>query len=346
MKKIILFFSIISLCLVGCSNNSSTKEKKDTKSSTKKEETVQKINDSITISFAGDCTLGNYAGQAYSQSFNEMYQNQNGDSSYFFRNVAETFKNDDYTVVNLEGPLTTATSHVIKTFPFSGKLDYAKILTAGNIECVSYANNHSEDYYDQGLSDTKKTLDDNGVSYFGYETTHVQEIKGIKCGFLGYRSIDTMNTDSGKATIKAAIDKMKNESKTDLIFIYFHWGIEREYSANNDQRELAHFCIDNGVDAVIGSHPHVVQGTETYNGKEIVYSLGNFCFGGNRNPSDQDSMIYQLTYNFKNSKEDSHSVNIIPCKISSTTSTNNYQPTIQTGTQGDRILQKIKQYSF
>ena len=130
--------------------------------SDKKEETVKKeekteekepVNTSIKLNFAGDCTLGNYAGQAYDGSFNQEYAKQGNDATYFFKNVKNVFENDDLTIVNLEGPLTSATSHVEKQFPFSGPKEYVNILTSGSVELVSIANNHSEDYYEQGMTD-------------------------------------------------------------------------------------------------------------------------------------------------------------------------------------------------
>lgn len=347
MKKILICILMLFL-VVGCSK---TDDKKDTdkkeKPTEQKEEKKEPVNTSIKLSFAGDCTLGNYAGQAYDGSFNQEYVKQGKDSTYFFRNVKSVFENDDITVVNLEGPLTTATSHVVKSFPFSGLLEYADILTNGSIEAVSLANNHSEDYYAQGMSDTKKVLDEKGVGYFGYETSYVKEVKGIKIGFLGYRSMSlSMNNDEGKAKIKAAIDDLKNNQGANAVVVFYHWGIEREYYANNDQRELAKFSIDSGADLVMGSHPHVVQGTETYKGKQIVYSLGNFCFGGNRNPSDKDSMIYSITMNFTDGKYTGDSHEIIPCTVSSISGRNNYQPTILEGSEKERVANKIKKYSY
>lgn len=346
MKKIIV--CLLLLLVTGCSSNDEvkTETKKETKETTTQKATKDK-SESFTISFAGDCTLGNYAGQPMSGSFNEEYVNQGKDTSYFLRNVKSVFEKDDLTVVNLEGPLTTATSHQTKQFPFSGLPEYANILVDGSVEAVSYANNHSEDYYQQGLDDTKATLEQHKIGYFGYDTSYTKEVKGIKLGFLGYRSMSmTMNTEEGKAKIKEAITNLKKKEKCDLVFVYYHWGIEREYYANGDQRQLAYATIDAGADAVIGSHPHVVQGTETYNGKPIVYSLSNFCFGGNRNPSDTDSMIYQLTYNFKGDKEESHSVNIIPVSITSSSSRNDYQPKILEGDEAIRVTEKIQKYSY
>lgn len=348
---IILFIIVMGMFIYvvfGFLNDDSTPKKKTKEETAQIDEKKEVEKDvSFTISFAGDCTLGNYAGQPYDGSFNQEYVSQGSDSTYFFKNVKSVFENDDLTVVNLEGPITTATEHVVKQFPFSGKPEYTKILTSGSVEAVSVANNHSEDYYQQGLSDTKKYMQEAQIGLFGYEDYFVKDIKGIQCGFLGYRSLSlSMNNEEGRAKIKAAIQNLKEKENCQLVFVYYHWGIERQYQANDDQRSLAHFTIDAGADAVIGSHPHVVQGTETYNGKPIVYSLGNFCFGGNRNPSDSDSMIYQLTYQFTGTQQKSYQVNIIPCSLTSTRGRNDYQPKILDGDEGQRVLDKIKKYSY
>lgn len=349
MKKILICLMMV-LMVVGCSSsgNEETTNKKESK---KKDETstVEKepVNVSVKMSFAGDCTLGNYAGQAYSGSFNQEYANQGNDTTYFLRNVKGVFEQDDLTIVNLEGPLTTATSHAEKQFAFSGPYEYADILTNGSVEMVSLANNHSEDYFAQGMADTKNILDEKGIGYFGYETSCVKEVNGIKIGFLGYRSMSvSMNNEQGRATIKTAIEDLKNNQGANAVVVFYHWGIERDYSANDDQRELAKFSIDSGADLVVGSHPHVIQGVEEYNGKQIVYSLGNFCFGGNRNPSDTDSMIYSITMNFTDGKFTSETHEIIPCSITTSSSRNNYQPTILEGTEKQRVLDKIQQYSY
>ena len=84
-----------------------------------------------------------------------------------------------------------------------------------------------------------------------------------------------------------------------IIIVNFHWGIEKQYTPDENQKALAHLAIDEGADLVIGHHPHVLEGIEKYNGKYICYSLGNFCFGANRNPKDKDTMIFQQTFTLK-----------------------------------------------
>ena len=123
---------------------------------------------------------------------------------------------------------------------------------------------------------------------------------------------------------------------------------ERENIPNETQVALAHSAIDNGADLVLGHHPHVLQGIEEYKGKNIVYSLGNFCFGGNSAPSDMDTMIFQQTFTIEDGELQKDNVtNIIPCKISSAYAEgyNNYQPTPMEGAEGEAIFARIKEYS-
>ncbi|MGG0288884.1 CapA family protein, partial [Peribacillus butanolivorans] len=105
---------------------------------------------------------------------------------------------------------------------------------------------------------------------------------------------------------------------------------------------LARYTVDNGADLILGHHPHVVQGIEEYNGKFIVYSLGNFMFGGNKNPSDKDTFVFQQTFHLKNGQlSNKKEIKVIPFRISSVTSRNNYQPTPLEGSEAERVKNKI-----
>lgn len=298
--------------------------------------------DTITISAAGDVTLGRDEKFGWERTFDHELELQNGDFGYFFRNVKDIFEADDLTIVNLETTLTTATKKAEKKFRFKADPSYVEILKQGNIEAVSIANNHTLDFLDKGYKDTLETLDEAGVGYFGYEHKFITQVRDTKIGLLGYYSMKV--TDKLKNEIKQAIEELRNEG-TDLVIIMFHWGIERDYWPNSVQKELAYFSIDSGADLVLGSHPHVLQGIEVYKGKQIVYSLANFCFGGNKNPNDKDTMIYVQRFNFKNGELISQDYDIIPCSISSVSNRNNYQPTPLEGKEADRVIKKINKYS-
>ena len=107
------------------------------------------------------------------------------------------------------------------------------------------------------------------------------------------------------------------------------------------QENIARYAIDNGADLVLGHHPHVLQGIENYKGKYIVYSLGNFVFGGNKNPSDKDTMIFRETFTFQEGKLMDTKYEIIPCSLSSRTDLNDYQPTLLEGEEKTRVLKKV-----
>ena len=296
---------------------------------------------SITISVVGDCTLGTDENFNYSRSLNAYYE-KNG-PEYFLKNVKSIFEADDLTIANLEGTFTDLTTRADKTYAFKGPAEFVKILTTSSVEAVTLANNHSRDYGSQSLTDTRNTLDTAGVIHFGYDVTKVVEVKGVKVGLVGiYELID----HTGRAQqVKDNIAKVKAEG-AEIVIVIFHWGIERDAAPNSHQTMLGRLAIDEGADLVCGHHPHVLQGIETYKGKNIVYSLGNFCFGGNSNPSDKDTMIFQQTFTItKDGVKEDNVTNIIPCSLSSEKNRNNYQPTPATGEEAERILKKIEEIS-
>ena len=296
---------------------------------------------SITISVVGDCTLGTDENFNYSRSLNAYYE-KNG-PEYFLKNVKSIFEADDLTIANLEGTFTDLKTRADKTYAFKGPAEFVKILTSGSVEAVTLANNHSRDYGTQSLTDTRNTLDAAGVVHFGYDVTKVVDVKGVKVGLVGiYELID----HTGRAQqVKDNIAKVKSEG-AEIIIVIFHWGIERDAAPNSHQTMLGRLAIDEGADLVCGHHPHVLQGIETYKGKNIVYSLGNFCFGGNSNPSDKDTMIFQQIFTItKDGLKEDNVTNVIPCSLSSERNRNNYQPTPATGSEAERIMKKIKDRS-
>ena len=296
---------------------------------------------SITISSMGDCTLGTDVNFNQSTSLNAYY-NMNG-PDYFFQNVRSILEKDDLSIVNMEGTLTDSTTREDKTYAFKAPAEYAGILSGSSVEAANLANNHSSDYGSQSNTDTIKALEDAGVATFGFDQTKILDIKGVKVGLTG---IYELAEHMGKAEqVKENISALK-EAGAQLIIVNFHWGMEKEYYPDDTQKQLAHLAVDSGADLVIGHHPHVLQGVEKYKDKYIAYSLGNFCFGGNSNPSDKDTMIVQQTFTFqKGELKESSDLNLIPCSLSSTSSHNDYCPTPLEGDEKQRVLDKITQYS-
>lgn len=297
---------------------------------------------SITVSMVGDCTLGTDVNFDQSTSFDAFYQMKN-DPGYFFQNVKDIFTADDFTVANMEGTLTTSNDRQQKTFAFKGNPSYTEILTQGGVEATNLANNHSHDYGDQSYEDTIQYLEAAGITTFGYDRTAVMDVKGIKVGLIGiYELKDGLGRQQ---QVIDTIQEVKDQG-AQVIIVSFHWGTEKSNIPDDIQKTLAHLAIDQGADLVVGHHPHVLQGIEKYQGKNIVYSLGNFCFGGNKNPSDKDTMIFQQTFTVENGELVEDDVtNIIPCSLSSESGYNNYQPMVLEGSEKERVLQKIEEFS-
>ena len=298
---------------------------------------------SLTLSVVGDCTLGTDETFDYDTSLNAYYENYGAD--YFLQNVKDIFSTDDLTIANFEGTLTDSDEREDKTFAFKAPASYASILTGGSVEAVNTANNHSHDYGEQSFDDTLAALDDAGIVHFGYDETAVMDVKGIKVGLVGiYELYDHLEREQ---QLKDNIAKVKADG-AQLIVAIFHWGNETETVPDSNQTTLGRIAIDEGADLVCGHHPHVLQGIETYKGRNIVYSLGNFCFGGNSSPSDMDTMIYQQTFTIDaDGVKKDNVTNIIPCSISSAAydGYNNYQPTPAEGDETTRILGKINERS-
>ncbi len=295
--------------------------------------------ESITISFTGDCTLGTYL-TSKNRAFDVLFEQQK-DYDYYFKNVKEIFENDDYTVVNLEGPLTD--SNIIneqKPFIFKGRKDYVNILTSGDIEAANLSNNHIRDYGVDGYNDTVDVLNDNNIAYFDNQNFHIEKINNIKFGFAGFKAFNLYS----KNEIDNAL-KYFEDNKVDVKIITLHGGIEYDYDFDSIKQELAHYAIDNGADLIVGHHPHILQGIEEYNGKYILYSLGNFCYGGHSNPDDKQSMIAQVTFNFEDNKYIDSNLKLIPVSISSVDYINNFQPTVLDGEEKEKVLKLVNDHS-
>ena len=217
-------------------------------------------------------------------------------------------------------------------------------MTDSSVEGASLGNNHTFDYGQQGLDDTREVLNKAGI-IFGFND-HVDTYTtkdGIKIGIVSASQLSADETHANY--IRDGIAKLREEG-ADLVIACCHWGIEGDHYPNDYQQKLAHQVIDWGADLLVGTHPHVLQGMELYNGKTICYSLGNFCFGGNRNPKDKDTAIYEQTFTFVDGVlQTDISADMIPCSISSTSERNNFQPAIAKGDRKQTIIDHMNEYS-
>lgn len=295
----------------------------------------------ILLSFTGDCILGTDEFFAWDTGL-PAYYNLYG-PEYFLKNVRSIFEEDDLTIVNMEGTLTEETTRVDKQFAFKGDPEYVKILTSSSVEAANVANNHSHDYGEKSFQDTAQTLEENGIKTFGYDDVAVLEVKGIRVGMFGIYELDDHLERIPQ--VKQDIAKLKDQN-VDIIVAVFHWSNELVTVPDENQVTLAHLAIDEGADVVVGHHPHVVQGIDEYKGKTIAYSLGNFCFGGNTRPTEMDTFIFQQKFILDGKRNITGSeYKVIPCRVSSETTYNNYQPTPLVGEEVKETMDKIEERS-
>lgn len=255
---------------------------------------------SALLSFVGDNVLGDYKG-ASGETFNAKFSEVKGDFAYFSNGVREVLGNDDLTIGNMEGVLSDRElkNAFEKPFSFKGRSSYTQVLQDASIEALNLANNHSRDYGAQGFQDTKEHLLNAGFYTFGEGILSIVEVNGIKIGLAGHRGWNL----AIKSQVAKEIAELQSQG-ADFVIFTFHWGEEREHYPNGTQKQLGRFTLDSGADMVVAHHPHVLQGIEQYKDKKIIYSLGNFIYGGAKNPKDKDTMIYQsLILDFASEEE-------------------------------------------
>lgn len=300
----------------------------------------------ILITSAGDCTLGTDTNFGYEGSFTYELDIYNNDYSHIMSNVKNIFENDDYTIVNLETTFTESNFKADKgsgvAYHFKGPKEYVNILTSSSIEGVTVSNNHIYDYGEQGFKDTINTLTENNIDYCGEGYKILKEIKGIKIGFLGYQG--WIDSNELRDTIREDIQELR-ENGAQIVIPYFHWGVEKSFQPIETQINLARYSIDNGADMVLGSHSHVIGTLENYKGKLIAYSLGNFSFGGNFNPSDKRTFILQSKFDFENDEIVKIQHKIIPALISSVEYKNDYVPTVASDEIKEEIISTLNELS-
>lgn len=299
----------------------------------------------IQLSFVGDCLCATNEYTAYENCFEEVAGRE--EPEYFLKKVSKYFLNDDFTVADCENVYSDSTSLTvsdkgqyadpdIEAYWFKTASKNAQILSVGGIDMVSIENNHINDYGQQGHTDTQNALDAAGVKW-GEEGKIVYYKKN---GFRIAVICVSMYNDGVVDNIKSYINKASK--KSDYQIIYFHGGTEAVHEPEDWKINACRTLIDAGADLVIGDHPHVLQPMETYNGKTIIYSMGNFIFGGNRYPENR-TIIYQhtLTVGIDNSLKDENGT-IIPCYVY-TGDINNWQPAvIKDKTEKKKVLNFMK----
>ncbi len=264
----------------------------------------------ITLSFIGDCMLATDRGAEWEGSFNLLAKEV--EPSYFFEEFEAIFKNDDWTVANLENVFTDNPNAKMRGKGYSPAYWYKSttantaILTEGGVDIVSLSNNHSQDYGNIGYEDTRTALDEAGVIWGDNDKMIMLEKEGFTIALYAttfyYTGYDTIISEK-----MAAVE-------ADYKIVYFHGGTERVHVPDSWKAAGCRRMIDSGIDLVVGHHPHVLQPIEVYNGKTIVHSLGNFVFGGSRSEENR-TIVYQHKITLVEGEITEISEEIIPCYV-------------------------------
>jgi hypothetical protein len=235
----------------------------------------------LTLGWAGDVTLGPSAPAG-------------GD---VFARVRGLLREPDLMAANLEGTLSTGgvskcAAGAVNCFAFQAPPDRARALRGAGVDIVNLANNHAFDFGEAGRMQTLRALTGAGVAFVGLPgNVRVLERRGIRVAFVGFSTYRWAPSMNEPATVRALVDHAA--AMADVVVVLFHAGAEgaaqtavprgREWAFGEDRgdsRAFAHAAIDAGADLVVGSGPHVVRGLETYRGRLIAYSLGNFAAAG------------------------------------------------------------------
>jgi len=295
----------------------------------------------ISLTFAGDAMMaGKVAGIVEQKGLD-----------YPFTDAAPIFQDSDLTLLNLETPLSKRGSAKDKEYTYRSDPGMAEALKKAGVDIVTVANNHALDYGTDAFLDTFHYLNQAGVSYVGggknreeaYAPVTV-EVKGKNISVLGFsRVLAEANWHAGKETpgmasaydpelVYQAVEPITE--KSDYTIVLLHWGKELAEQPLPYQVELAHGLIDRGVDLVIGSHPHVLQGLEWYKDKLVAYSLGNFIFTTSRVAEGRQSGILKVTIH-----EDELTPEFIPMFIEGGA------VHLATGNQKEEIMQRLDRLS-
>lgn len=236
--------------------------------------------------FTGDIMLGRYV---------EKYAREEGNDMRSFKNI-ETFLKEHTTIANLEGPIPSVHVPTLANgFTFSFSSSTPRVLKDGGVTAVSLANNHMFDHGRDGYEATEQALSLGGVAHFGgyAPTTDDYFEASLGTSTVIVYGITMIATGWDEEQALTVTKKLRKEHSGAHLVVFLHWGDEY-VTQNRYQRAFAHRLIDEGVDTIIGSHPHVVQGVEVYKGVPIFYSLGNFIFDQYWRKDLEDGLLVRM----------------------------------------------------
>jgi poly-gamma-glutamate capsule biosynthesis protein CapA/YwtB (metallophosphatase superfamily) len=293
----------------------------------------------ITLDFAGD---SHFDGRTLT------LLEKNPDTA--FGPIASELSSADFSMVNLETPVTTRGTPEPKEFHFRAPPTAYKAVKAAGIDLVTLANNHTLDYGRVGLTDTINYAKAANVPFVGVGENAadayrpwVTEIKGVKIAFLGFSQItelaSTWSAEDNRSGIAMAFDTKRAlaavkaaRAKADVVVVFMHWGQEYNQCPISPQKTFAKQVADAGADIIIGAHVHVLQGSGWLGHTFVAYGMSNFLWHYN-DAGSNDTGVMRIT--LTGSKITS--TQFLPAYINRTTG----QPELVSGSEATRISKKF-----
>ncbi len=246
------------------------------------EKSLEVFQHKVEVILTGDVMLG--------RSVMGVSLKTKNDPNYPFEKIGETLKNADLTFINLESPFVENCPFTNSGLTFCTDPKMVSGLKYAGIDVANLANNHIKNYGEEGVKNTSKILEENGINVAGLDNLVIQTKKSTKFGFLGFNF-------TVKNLKQSDLDLVKNsKNKVDALIVSVHWGEEYQAKANKTQKEIAKKLVEAGADIIVGHHPHWVQDEEKINGKPVYYSLGNLIFDQMWSEETRKGMIIKLTF--------------------------------------------------
>ena len=277
---------------------------------------AQESKNTVTLSFVGDCSIGDSEQYTKAASSYHTCLSKNG-YAWPFSLVKDYLENDDLTVANLEVVFTTRTRHTDKKYNLVGNPEFTQVLKEGSVEMVNTVNNHCMDFLDAGYVESLGHLDEAGILHFGtiypglanqHDDLGKVQVGDLLFGFVGF----SYPQDYDAPKIASRIAALRSQG-CDVVIVSLHWGRETYMTPDSWQYPFARQIIDAGADMIWGHHPHVIQPIVMYKGKPILFSAGNFTFG-TMSDVDPSTGIFQVTYEKTESGAELKQLRVIPCK--------------------------------
>ncbi|EAD6040620.1 CapA family protein [Listeria monocytogenes] len=299
----------------------------------------------VTLTMVGDNSFGTYPETPEHLKFDNVFQKNNGNNTYVYKNCLPWFKSDDYTVINAESAFTNATKAENKKWRIKSDPAHVAFLTASGVEAANLANNHTMDYFQVGYDDTLKAFKENNIPVFNTDAPLETTIKGMKTVLLGYDCRMSQQSPAYLERIVKDVKKYKKENT--LVIVNMHWGVEYRETPTDYQTQFGHAILDAGADIIMGSHPHRLESVEKYKDKYIVYSMGDFAFGADPTLLSRMTSMFQLRFTKEDNKIVLKDISIVPTYENSDGSTteNNYQPLPVFGDDAKKIVDELNRIS-